>query len=293
MRTRKIQSAFPGPWLAAVVALLSLAIFCHGAQAQQTLVIRGSNTFGEELAPALVEQFRKEHPNVKVELESKGSSSGFEALLAGQCDIAASSRPINEDELRLARSRGLKLRDRLIGFYGVTVVVNDRNPVKALSDQQVRDIFTGAVTNWKEVGGEDAAIKVFMRDPVSGTHLGFQELAMERKPYASGAQTFLRYGDILEALRAEPGGVGYASVHLSEEQGVHAVAINGVRPTEQAVNDGTYPYSRSLLLYTVRGKESRAAREFVRFLRSRAGQRAIAEQGFVRVFGEYLWVPKM
>jgi phosphate transport system substrate-binding protein len=121
----------------------------------ETIVIKGSNTFGEELAPALVEQYRKDNPNVQVELESRGSGSGFEALLAGQCDIAASSRVINEDELRLARSRGLKLRDRTIGFYGVAVVVNEANPVTGLTDTQVRDIFTGAIANWKEVGGQD------------------------------------------------------------------------------------------------------------------------------------------
>jgi ABC-type phosphate transport system substrate-binding protein len=116
---------------------------------------------------------------------------------------------------------------------------------------------------------------------------------MERKPYVAGAQTHLRYQDILKALKSDPAAVGYASVHLSQEEGVRAVAINKVQPTEQAVNDGSYPYSRRLLLYTVRGRESSATRRFIRFVRSRAGQRLLSEQGFVRVFDEYLWTPQM
>ena len=142
------------------------------------IVIKGSNTFGEELGPRLIEEFRKHQPDVAVEIESKGSGSGFAALLAGECDMAASSRLISEDEQRLAKAHGLTLNDNVIGSYGVAVVVNKDNPVTGLSHEQVRDIFTGAITNWKQVGGPDAGIDIFIRDPVSGTYLGFQELAM-------------------------------------------------------------------------------------------------------------------
>lgn len=180
--------------------LSSLCLTRTEAQAQEWVVIKGSNTFGEELAPALIERFRKDHPQVTFELESKGSGSGFEALLAGACDIAASSRSATEDEKRLAKSRGVKINDYLIGFYGVAVIVNAQNPVKTLTDAQVRDVFTGTVTNWKNVGGEDAPIQLYIRDPVSGTHLGFRELAMQNKPYADKARMLTRYGEIVNAV---------------------------------------------------------------------------------------------
>jgi phosphate transport system substrate-binding protein len=279
--------------LAVVVIGASLGLLAAQARAQDRIVIKGSNTFGEELAPALVERYRKEHPQVTFELESKGSGSGFEALLNGGCDIAASSRSPTEDEKRLAASRAIKLNDYLIGFYGVAVIINDQNPVKALTDTQVRDVFTGAVTNWKELSGDDAAIQLYIRDPVSGTHLGFRELAMRNQPYAPTAKPLTRYADIIEAVRGDRAGIGYASMNLGRQKGVRAVMVNKVQPTATAVNEGNYPYSRTLRLYTAKNRESAAVKGFIRFIRSRAGQSILAEHGFVRVFEERLWSPEM
>jgi phosphate transport system substrate-binding protein len=101
---------------------------------EQKIIIKESNTFGEELAPALIEQYRKQHPEIIIELESKGSGSGIAALLEGKCDIASTSRVLTEDEQRLARSRAIRMRDYFIGSYGVAVVVNKANPVSNLSD---------------------------------------------------------------------------------------------------------------------------------------------------------------
>src|SRR5262245_17334117 len=123
---------------------LSLS-FERQAPATVKLVIKGSNTFGEELGPRLIAEFRKSHADTSVELESKGTASGFAALFDGKCDVAAASRPANEDEVRLARSRGVRLKSYTIGYYGVAVVVNAKNPVEKLSDAQVRCAFTGIV----------------------------------------------------------------------------------------------------------------------------------------------------
>jgi phosphate transport system substrate-binding protein len=278
----------------------ALGIFCavltlaaNASAQEQRITIKGSNTFGEELAPALTERYRKEHPEVAFALEAKGSGSGFEALLAGECDIAASSRSPTEDEKRLARSRGLKINDYLIGFYGVAVIVNGGNPVKGLSDMQVRDTFTGGITNWKQLGGEDLPIQLYIRDPVSGTHLGFQELAMGNKSYVATAKPLLRYIDIIEAVRADRGGIGYSSMNLGSQTGVKTVAVNKVEPTTMGVNEGKYPYSRTLRLFAIKGRESEASKKFIRFIRSRAGQQILSEHGFVRVFEERLWSPDM
>jgi phosphate transport system substrate-binding protein len=275
--------------------LLLLAGICLavGCSRQQTvtgkLVIKGSNTFGEELGPRLIEEFRKQQPGVTFEIESKGSGSGFAALLAGECDIAASSRPINEDERRQAKSRGLELNEYVIGSYGVAVIVHKDNPVSNLTHEQVRDIFTGAIGNWKQVGGPDAPIHVFIRDPVSGTYLGFQELAMDRRPYVASARQWKSYPEIVEAVKADPNAIGYAGMIFSAREGVKPVAINNVRPTIVTVNEGDYPYSRTLRLYTNKAAESDAARAFVRFVRSRDGQNVLRDLGFVRRVEPRFW----
>jgi phosphate transport system substrate-binding protein len=255
------------------------------------IVIRGSNTFGEELGPRLMEAFRVGHDDVEFRLESKGSGSGLGALLAGECDIAAASRPISEDEQRQAKSRGLEFNEYIIGSYGVAVIVHKDNPVANLTHEQVRDIFAGAITNWKDVGGPDAPIHALIRDPVSGTYLGFQELAMDRRPYVESAKQFKSYPEIVEAARADRSAIGYAGMIFSAREGVKPVKINGVLPSIITVNEGDYPYSRTLRLFTNKATESDAARVFVRFVLSRDGQNVLRELGFVRRVEPHFWTP--
>ncbi len=250
---------------------------------EPSLAIKGSNTFGHDLAPVLIREFRQAHPEIGVTLESKGSGSGFAALLAGDCAIASSSRPANEDELRLARSRGVALADHPIGYYGVAVIVNAGNPVARLSDDQVRDVFTGAATDWRMIGGSPGAVHLYILSPGLGESLGFQELAMERRPYAASARACSSYVDVVAAVAKDPGGIGYADMTLGSRSGVRMVRINGVPPNVVTVNSDDYPYSRTLRLYTVKDRESQAAREFISFVKSDAGQAVLSRMGFVRL----------
>jgi phosphate transport system substrate-binding protein len=250
---------------------------------ESSLVIKGSNTFGQDLAPALIREFRRAHPEIVVKLESKGSGSGFAALLAGRCDIASSSRPATEDERRLARSRGIELTSYPIGYYGVAVIVNAGNPVERLSDVQVREIFTGAIADWRELGESPGPVHIYVVDPSLGESLGFQELAMERRPYAASAKMCSRDEDAVVAVSRDPGGIGYADMALGGRAGVRMVRINGIPPTVLTVNSDDYPYSRTLRLYIIRDRESPAARQFIGFVRSKAGQDLLGKMGFVRL----------
>jgi phosphate transport system substrate-binding protein len=279
------MNAFRGSWLL-------LALVAGTLAAGDKIVIRGSNTFGEELAPLLIDAYRRAHPATEIILESKGSGSGIAALLAAECDLASSSRYTNEDEQRLARSRGLKLNSTLLGFYGVAVIVHRGNPVGRLSDEQVRDIFTGAVANWQPVGGWDTAIHLCIRDPVSGTYLGFQELAMERKPYAPSARMFTSYAAIIDAVAKDPAGIGFIGMNLAGHEDIKALRINNVPPSRLTVNDGDYPYSRGLRFYTVKGHESPAVRDFIQFVLSGDGQKILADAGFVGRFEQRIWSPE-
>jgi len=271
------------------MASLSLAFVLSGCPANTPpagtltgkVTIKGSNTFGEELARRLIEEYRKDQPGVSFDLESKGTASGFAALLAGECDIAAASRLPNEGETKQARARGLELNGNIVGYYGVAVIVNTNNPIGDLSRDQVRDIFTGIIQNWKAVGGLDIPIHVYIRDPVAGTHLGFRELAMENRAYAATAQTFTNYAGLAAAVVQDVGGIGYSSMGLAKRAGVKLVSIERLNPTFLTVNESLYPYSRSIRLYTNKAKETPAAKDFIRFVQSKRGQEIVSQTGFV------------
>ena len=266
------------------VGLLSIVIAgCSGGNTatQEHLVIRGSNTIGEELAPRLIAEYKKEHPAIAFDLEFKGTQYGMGALMAGRCDISAVSREPTKNELQMAQSRGIAFNDYVIGEYTVAVVVNAGSPVTNLTREQVRDIFTGAIENWKDVGGPDAPIHLYVRDPISGTYLGFQELAMEKKPYALNLKTFTSYADIVHAIAQDATGIGYSSFEQAKVPGVKAVSIGGAAPAVASVNQGQYPYARVLRLYTNKATETPATHEFVQFVQSSRGQKILDEMGFV------------
>lgn len=253
---------------------------CSGGKSEK-LTMLGSNTVGEELAPQLVAEYKKEHPTVAFELEFKGTTYGLGALMVGRCDIAAASRDATPNEVALARGQGVELNDQTIGAYTVAVIANSANPLGNLTREQVRDLFTGAIQNWKEVGGPDAPVHLYIRHPISGTHLGFRELAMEDKPYALSVKTSTNYTGIVQAVAQDPNGIGYSTFALASKPGVKPISIGGVAPTADAVNKGRYPYARILRLYTDKARETPTARSFVEFIQSSHGQEVLSQMGFV------------
>ena len=245
-----------------------------------TVVIRGSNTIGEELAPKLIAEFKKAHAGITFDLETKATGYGMAALRIGQCDIAAASRAIIEQEKELAETSGLEMNEHLLGSYSVAVVVNAGNPVANLTKEQVHAVFTGKITNWKEVGGADAEIHIYARDPISGTHLGFKETAMNNDAYAPHFKLLTSYAGMVEAVGKDAGGIGYSSINHANSSGAKAVSIEGVEASTATVQSGKYPYARVLRFYTNKAKETDAAKKFMQFALSTRGQELIAELGF-------------
>ncbi|HUJ09556.1 MAG TPA: PstS family phosphate ABC transporter substrate-binding protein [Verrucomicrobiae bacterium] len=268
------------------VVFLLFGLLAAGCSTKESssdvLVLRGSNTFGEELAPRLFAEYRKDHPGVTFDSEFKGTPYGLGALMAGRCDIAAASRPLNQNDEALAKDRNIDLNDYVIGSYSVAVIVNANNPISNLTRANVRDIFTGAVKNFETVGGPSGPVHLYIRDPISGTYLGFREVAMENKPYALEVKTFTNYEDIAKAVAKDPQGVGYASIELAMKGGgVKGVSIGGAAPTVVTVEQSKYPYARSLRLYTDKAHESSAAHDFIEFVLSKPGQQVLVEMGYV------------
>jgi phosphate transport system substrate-binding protein len=273
--------------LAIAVALLAGCPASNQAPAPEPpaptgkLMIRGSNTFGEELGPKLIAAFKKDHPSAEFDTEYKGTAYGMGALTASKCDIAAASRPALKQELELAEMRGMTLNDARFGAYSVAVIVPSGSGVSNLTKDQVKDIFIGKVQNWKDVGGQDVPIVLYGRDPISGTHLGFRELAMGNEPYPSTTKFLNSYEEIVAAVAKDPNGIGYCGLTEVTSAGIKGVSIAGVAPTVANVHKGDYPYARTLHFYTNQARESKAAKDFMDFVTSAAGQKILADVGFV------------
>jgi phosphate transport system substrate-binding protein len=269
--------------LSGIVGLLSLGVLIAGCSPKkaENVVIRGSNTIGEELAPGLIAEYKKEHPGVAFDLEFKGTSYGLGALMVERADLAAASRELTTNELALAKDRDIAFNDYVIGSYSVAVVANANNPIGNLTTNQVREIFTGEIQNWKELGGPDAPIHAYIRDPISGTYIGFQELAMDKKPYALHLKTFTNDTQIVQAVTQDANAIGYTSIEAAKKPGVKAISIGGIAPTADSVNKNQYPYARVLRFYTTKAKESSVARDFVQFVQSARGQEILSRLGYV------------
>lgn len=280
MRSLRIGSATTTSRRSILLVLVVALVSC-APPAPEKITIRGSNTFGEELAPKLIAEFKKDHANVSFDVEYKGTPYGFGALMVDKCDIAAASREISTNEVSLAKDRGIDFNTYVIGTYSVAVILNANSPLTNLAPQQVHDLFTGKVQNWKDVGGPDAPVHLYIRDPISGTHLGFKELAMSNDNYAQHPKTFTNYEGIVQAVAQDPSGIGYASVEDTKKPGIKAVAIGGLAPTPEAVQKGQYPYARLLRLYTNKTKENALTTDFIHFIQSDRGQKVMADMGFV------------
>lgn len=250
------------------------------ASGKNTVVIRGSNTIGEELAPRLIAEFKKEHSDITFDVETKATGYGMAALRVGQCDLAAASRPAIAADLDLAKEANMEMSDYVIGAYSVGVVVNPNNPVSDLTKEQVHDIFTGKIQNWKDVGGPDATITIYIRDPISGTHLGFKEIAMNNADYAPHPKLFTNYTAIVSAVAADANGIGYSGIDMAQSGGAKLLSIGGVAASSDTVHSGKYPYTRLLRFYTNKDHETQPTKDFIQFVLAPQGQAILTHMGF-------------
>jgi phosphate transport system substrate-binding protein len=187
---------------------------------------------------------------------------------------------LSTQQLELAAMHGKQFKDYVIGSYTVAVLVNAANPVSNLSSNQVQALFTGQLKNWKEVGGQDAPVHLYGRDPISGTHLGFKEVAMAYGDYDSHVQFFTNYLALADAVAKDPNGIGYSGLDLVKHEGTKAVSIDGVAASAENVNAKKYPYARTLFFYTDAANEPANAKDFVDFVLSASGQKVLTQMGY-------------
>ncbi len=219
------------------------------------------------------------HSGVYIETESGSSRFGIESLIAGKTDIGAASRTMLPDEVkRLLERRGSLGMSILTARDALSIYVHRDNPVRDLSVEQVRAIFSGKVENWRQVGGREAAVLVVNRPPNSGTRVYFDRNVLQQSVFSAKARIVPTSRAVVETVARNPNAIGYGGIGLEDE--TVPCSIDGVLPTAATVRDGTYPLVRYLYFYIAHSPRG-AIKSFVDWILSDEGQAVVERAGYV------------
>jgi phosphate transport system substrate-binding protein len=271
-------------WATAAAATLLAA---GGAQAAgRALTIKGSDTM-VILGQRWAEEYMKANPKALIQVTGGGSGTGIAALINGTTDICQASRPMKEDEKRKLRDRFQTMGIEIpVARDGLAIYLNEANPVRELSLEQLREIYTGRLTNWKEVGGGDARIVIYGRENNSGTYVCFKDHVLLGRDYSPACQTLPGTAAVVNAVARDPNGIGYGGGAYG--RGVRECAVRkdassaAVAPSLETVRSGAYPISRYLYFY-VRQRPAGDAKKFVDWVLSDEGQGIVSRVGYYPV----------
>lgn len=257
--------------------------------------ITGSNTV-TPLSTIWAEEFMATHPGVNIAISGPGSGAGIAALIDGNTNVCQSSRLIKSAEIEQAESNGVNPYEIVVAMDGLAVVVNPANPISELTIAQLSDIYSGQVTNWKDLGGNDAEIVALARDTSSGTHVFFKEYMVQMRGLPS-EDTSLEYGQKVQLLPSTSAGVTetvqntnaifYPGLgYVTEEVKVLGIKRSAndatVKPSAETVSNGSYPVARPLLYYTD-GEPTGLIKSYIDFCLSAEGQTLVPDSGYVPI----------
>lgn len=238
-----------------------------------TLSMNGSTSM-EKIIKAVNGAFMEKNKGVTVNLNLTGSGTGIQEASEGKCDIGNSSRKLKDDEAE-------KLDATVIGLDGIALVVNPTNKLEDITLEDLAKVYSGEITNWKDLGGDDKAIVVIGREDGSGTRDGFESIVMgDKQPQY--AQELESTGSVINAVATTDGAIGYASLANIDET-VKALKIGGVEATEENVKSGAYEVQRPFICATLKGSDNKLVKAYLDFILSEEGQALVLAQGAVPV----------
>lgn len=265
--------------LVAGILLLAAGIVISGS----TITIKGSDTL-VRLGQRWAEEYMKHNDGVVIQVSGGGSGTGIAALLNGSTDICEASRDMKEKEYKQAEEVNVEPFRVSIALDGIAVFLNENNPVKELTNAQLKGIYTGSITNWKEVGGGDSRIILYGRENNSGTYAFFKEHVLDEEDYSEYTQTLPGTAAVVNAVSKDVNGIGYGG--LAWAKGVKFAAVKkddkaeAILPSDVTVSNGTYPISRELYWF-FNGKPTGELKKLVNWALSEEGQRLAAEIDYV------------
>src|SRR5215207_7212373 len=284
---------------AIIILLLLFSVACGPASSSAETASDSSATYIENkgsdtivnLALAWAERYQAEHPEIRISVTGGGSGTGNASLINGTVDIANASRKIKEEELDEAQGNGIEPVEHIIARDAIAVIVNPENPANELTLKQISDMYSGKISNWSEVGGEDRPIVRLSRETNSGTHVYFLETVLrlgskEDKTLFSTDTLLLPSSEgIIAEVRQNPNAIGYDGLgYVPKDLKTIAIAEEAggayVLPSIPTVNDKTYPIARDLYMYTD-GEPTGALKEYLDWILSTEAQQIVADLGFV------------
>lgn len=242
---------------------------------QQATVSTDGSTSMEKVIGYLSEAYMEDNKNVKVTYNPTGSGSGIQAVGEGRCDIGLSSRDLKDDEKQT-------LEGTVVAIDGIAMIVNPQNGVENLTVDQIAKIYTGEVTNWKDVGGSDAPIVLIGREAASGTRDGFESIT-KTQDKCKYNQELTSTGDVIQTVSSNPNAIGYASLAAVKDS-IKVLKVENVAPSKETIQDGSYKIQRDFVLVTKKdSKLSDAAQKFFDFATSKNADSLIEKAGAIPV----------
>lgn len=267
--------------LRSVVLLLALTATLFAQS--EVVTVKGSDTM-VLLAQRWAELYMAKHPNVTIQVTGGGSGTGISALINGTTDICNASRPMKPTEKQKLKQRFNSLGVEIKAAKdGLSVYVNEANPIKVLSIEQVRKIYLGEITNWKQVGGDDGRIILYSRENNSGTYVYFKENILQGKDYAPNTQSLPGTAAVVNAVSKDKNGIGYGGAAYG--RGIREVALKAdegstaYEPSAENVKSGAYPVTRFLYMY-VRTRPTGALKAYIDWILSDEGQSVVESVGY-------------
>lgn len=265
--------------LALAIAITFFAVpYANSQDRGQRIVIKGSTTV-LPITQKTSEEYMKQN-KVTISIEGSGSGNGIKALLDSTCDIANSSREMKKEELEAAKSKGIAVKEIVVAYDMIVPVVHPSNPVRNLSLEQLKGIYNGTITNWKEVGGKDINVVVVSRDTSSGTYEIWHEKVLKKTDVSNRALLQASNGAVLSTVAVNPKSIGYIGFGYLNNS-VKALKVNNIEGTIANGKSGKYPVSRKLYMYVNKTTLSKEANAFIKFILSKKGQDLVKEEGFI------------
>ncbi len=263
-----------------ILTLILLVTISTGtiSAAGKTITIKGSTTV-LPIAQATAEVFMEKNPAINISVQGGGSSVGITSLIDGTCDIADSSRQIKTEEIEKARSKGVNVNEIRIAMDGIAIIVNPKNRITAITKQQIKDIYTGKISDWSELGGTPGKIVVLSRDTSSGTYEAFEVLALNKEKVRADALINASNQAIASTVGTTPGAIGYVG-HGYLTKKVRDLTVDGIKCTKENILSGKYGLSRPLFMYT-NNKPSGDIKKYIDFVLGKEGKKIVEEEGFV------------
>jgi phosphate transport system substrate-binding protein len=271
-----------------ILTVIALAFFSFGASNAQKVVfkIKGSDTV-LPLSQKEAENYMKKNAGSSITVTGGGSGVGISSLMSGTTDIAQSSRSIKMDEKLKMQDAGKAFKEVIIAYDALAVIVHPSNKINQLTREQLEGIFTGKITNWKEVGGADLKIIVYSRETSSGTYEFFREHVLNKRNFASSALLMAATGAIVQSVSQTPGAIGYVGLAYVEKN-IKALKVSYdkgktfVAPTLENAKNKSYPVTRPLYYYYLT-KSEKQVKPFIDYILSEEGQKSVLNVGYVPI----------